>query len=156
MQPNIGTLCKDSNVTIALLAQTMSLESEKTVWQVATELVSDLLSDLARFDDCNNGNILLNAEEYDEILTRLSQHDVFELNDYIFNLLDRFGLHKKKEHLVKTLSGGQQTMLSLIRIMAQQPDILLLDEPTNNLDVHHQKELYQFLQSYKGAYYCFT
>ncbi len=52
---------------------------------------------------------------------------------------------------VHTLSGGQKTKLTLVRLLFQAPDLLLLDEPTNFLDVEATGWLMDFLDRYKGA-----
>ena len=52
---------------------------------------------------------------------------------------------------VSTLSGGQKTKLSLVRLLFQAPDLLLLDEPTNFLDVEATGWLMEFLEEYRGA-----
>ena len=46
-----------------------------------------------------------------------------------------------------TLSGGEKTICSLIRLILIEPDILLLDEPTNHLDIRRIEWLEKYLSS---------
>jgi len=48
------------------------------------------------------------------------------------------------------LSGGEQTKLGLIDLIALRPDTLLLDEPTNNLDLPALAWLDEFLDTFAG------
>ena len=50
-----------------------------------------------------------------------------------------------------TLSGGEKTIISLIRLLLQEPDVLLLDEPTNHLDINKIIWLEKTLKNYKGT-----
>jgi len=52
---------------------------------------------------------------------------------------------------METLSGGEQTKLGLIDLVASLPDVLLLDEPTNNLDLPALAWLDAYLDAFPGA-----
>lgn len=49
------------------------------------------------------------------------------------------------------LSGGQQSKLSLGKLLLSKSDLLLLDEPTNHLDIESVEWLEEFLRDFKGA-----
>lgn len=50
-----------------------------------------------------------------------------------------------------TLSGGEKTICSLIRLILIEPDILLLDEPTNHLDIKRIEWLEKYLNNIKST-----
>jgi ATPase subunit of ABC transporter with duplicated ATPase domains len=66
--------------------------------------------------------------------------------------LARFGLPEiDSRRLISSLSGGQQTRLSLAAASFDAPDFLLLDEPTNNLDADGKSAVAELLASWKGG-----
>ncbi|MBR3154909.1 MAG: ATP-binding cassette domain-containing protein [Lachnospiraceae bacterium] len=69
-------------------------------------------------------------------------------------MIAKFGLRGLEERLPRQLSGGQQQMCALARIMAYRPDVILLDEPFSALDWYlrdrMQRELYDMLKDYEG------
>ena len=51
-------------------------------------------------------------------------------------LFTGFGFEKSdKTRHFRSFSGGEQTKISLIKLLLKKPDLLLLDEPTNHLDM---------------------
>jgi iron complex transport system ATP-binding protein len=57
--------------------------------------------------------------------------------------LARVGVEHLAPRRFRTLSGGEQALVTLARVLAQRAPVLLLDEPTAALDLHHQERAMQ-------------
>lgn len=76
----------------------------------------------------------------------------YEYETKICKILSAFNITDEMlERNFNSLSGGEKTVCSLIKLLLQEPDILLLDEPTNHLDIKRIEWLENYLSSYKGT-----
>lgn len=67
-------------------------------------------------------------------------------------LFTGFGFEKEqKSRTLGSFSGGEQTKISLIKLLLEKPDLLLLDEPTNHLEMKTVEWLEDYLISYPKA-----
>ena len=76
----------------------------------------------------------------------------YEYKTKISKVLAVFNIpNEMLERNFNSLSGGEKTICSLIRLLLIEPDILLLDEPTNHLDIKRIEWLENYLKNYKGT-----
>jgi len=61
----------------------------------------------------------------------MTRKQAYELAD---ELLQKVGLHDKRDAMPANLSGGQQQRVAIARALAQKPPLILFDEPTSALD----------------------
>ena len=64
----------------------------------------------------------------------------------IDKLLDMADLMREKKSHPYDLSGGQQQMAALIKVLLADPEILLLDEPTKGMDREHSRKFGELLR----------
>jgi len=61
--------------------------------------------------------------------------------------IDLAGCGHLRERAVGSLSGGQKQLAWIAMVLAQETDVLLLDEPTTFLDLHHQLEVMEIIET---------
>ncbi|MFW5950440.1 MAG: ABC transporter ATP-binding protein [archaeon] len=57
------------------------------------------------------------------------------------------GVEHLREREVGSLSGGQKQLVWVAMVLAQETNVLLLDEPTTFLDLHHQLEVMEIIET---------
>jgi iron complex transport system ATP-binding protein len=57
------------------------------------------------------------------------------------------GIDPLREREVGSLSGGQKQLVWIAMVLAQETGVLLLDEPTTFLDLHHQLEVMEIVET---------
>ncbi|WP_372910549.1 ABC transporter ATP-binding protein [Salinigranum sp.] len=57
------------------------------------------------------------------------------------------GIEHLRDREVGSLSGGQKQLVWVAMVLAQETDVLLLDEPTTFLDLHHQLEVMEIVET---------
>lgn len=113
------------NITIDMLRQADKSNQDLTIEQILLESCPDKDTfSKERFDY---------EMEYDRLFTGFG----FEKSD--------------KTRLFRSFSGGEQTKISLIKLLLEKPDLLLLDEPTNHLDMKTVEWLEDYLINYPKA-----
>lgn len=71
-----------------------------------------------------------------------------EDRESVYKILKELSITRLREKPFTQLSGGEQQIVMIGRLLMQSPKILLLDEPTNHLDVYYQHYLMEKLKNY--------
>jgi lipoprotein-releasing system ATP-binding protein len=61
-------------------------------------------------------------------------------------LLEAVGVHERKSHLPRQLSGGEMQRVALARSLVNNPAIVFCDEPTGNLDEENAGIIYALIE----------
>ena len=156
-----GEIMRNTSIKIGYLSQNHEFSHEKNT--VYEEMLSVFLEERKIHDELQRVNMLLGSAEGEE-LERLIQKSSelsslyeakggYEIEYKIRQILT--GLEFTEEYyelILKDLSGGERTRVSLAKLLLLEPDLLILDEPTNHLDLVSIEWLEDYLKKYGKAF----
>lgn len=161
-----NTLSKDSGdvflkkgATIGYLSQVFNPDFSYTIYDYVKLAFNHLVDLEKHIDDITKSLDNLCDLELEKAILNLSNltADFEALNGYeykskITGILKGLGfLESDFTKNISSLSGGQQTRLSLAKTLLESPDVLLLDEPTNHLDLPSIEWLENYLKNSNTA-----
>ncbi len=89
----------------------------------------------------------ITANENLEIFGSFYGIDKKDLRYIIADKLKMVGLFERKNHKVKTFSGGMKRRLNLAASLLHDPKIILCDEPTVGIDPQSRNAIFDYLES---------
>ena len=142
--------------SIGFMEQEPRLEPGKTVREVVSEGVQELVDLLSEFDKVSEAFAEPDAD-YEKLGARqaalqekIEAADGWNLDSRLELAMDALRC-PPADSLVDNLSGGEKRRVALCRLLLKKPDILLLDEPTNHLDAETVAWLEKHLREYAGT-----
>ncbi len=143
LEPTAGQIFRQKGLRVVLQEQELSYQPGTRVFDEMRTVFSD---DLERAEELKRLEEKLSSELPDEKLNTLLQeyqrlqnaHEAagaYGLDQRIANVLSGLGLAEETwEQEIERFSGGERNIISLAKIILQDPDLILFDEPSNHLD----------------------
>lgn len=156
-EPTSGQFTINKGLKVGYIAQENALDEDKTIWDEMLTVFDNLIEKNRRITKMQE-QIAEHPEDedllkrYDQLAYDFEQEGGFTYQAEIKSILNGFNFKENTwQKVIGTLSGGEKTRLSFVKLLLQKPPVLLLDEPTNYLDLDTLDWLEAFLKNYQGA-----
>ena len=148
-----GNVSIRKGIKVGLLSQVpdnLNIKVKDYIYDTFKDLIK--LKEKLEYLESNLSSDIKDINKYIKLQERFINLGGYEFKTKIDKVLSVFNITSEMlERNFNTLSGGEKTIFSLIRLILIEPDILLLDEPTNHLDIKRIEWLEKYLKSYKGT-----
>ncbi len=156
MSQDSGEIIFPKEYKIGYLSQDLQLNENNTIYAEMLNVFEHIIKLEEKIRDVENEMSFLSGEDlelcmqkYSRLTQEFDESNGYEYKSRIRGVIKGLGFaDEESEQIIKTLSGGQKTRVSLAKLLLSQPDLLLLDEPTNHLDIESIQWLEDFLKAY--------
>ncbi|QNO14537.1 ABC-F family ATP-binding cassette domain-containing protein [Alkalicella caledoniensis] len=154
-----GQIFLGKEVNLGLQKQSQDLNPDHNPVEELTTVFRHLLSKEENIRELELEMASEQGDKLEKLLERYSvlTHEFEEAGGYrfksdILGVLRGLGFSQEQfTQKISTFSGGQQSRISLGKLLLSKPELLFLDEPTNHLDIDGVQWLEGFLKDYNGA-----
>ena len=156
-EPTKGAFTVNKGIDLGYIAQEHDFDESKSIWDEMLTVFDQLIERGKQVERLQYA--VADHPEDEELLKKLDQAQyAFEQDGgYTYqadvkSMLNGFNFPESTwTKQIASLSGGEKTRLSFVKLLLKKPPLLLLDEPTNYLDLSTLDWLETFLKNYQGA-----
>ena len=152
-----GDFTINKNIDVGYIAQENGLNVSKTIWEEMLSVFTSLINMSKKITSLQQ-DIAANPKrsdllkQYDQLQFNFEQQGGYTYQADIKSILNGFNFPEATwSKKIASLSGGEKTRLSFVKLLLRKPALLLLDEPTNYLDLDTLDWLESYLKNYSGA-----
>lgn len=152
-----GEFTVNKGIELGYIAQEHDFDEEKSIWEEMLTVFQPLIDQGQQLEKLQYA--IADHPEDEDLLRRLdqAQYNFEQAGGYTYqaeikSMLNGFNFPEATwNNQIASLSGGEKTRLSFVKLLLKKPPLLLLDEPTNYLDLDTLDWLEAFLKNYPGA-----